>query len=160
MIGMSGESDPQPAVRRFKRCGQGRSGGEGRGVEMGSMGTLEKTAGPRDGLSSARDRARLRERESAERARVERVLARGPREAERRRTDRDSVPGSACGVCGGSEVVEDEVGEGARLGQGLRLARCRRCDHRWTERLALRFVPRFRRPRGRDSEPARHANGA
>lgn len=165
---MSGESDPQPAVRRFER--DTRDGGsKGRGVDMGSIGSMgslgtmeatETTVARQSGLSSARDRARLREREAAERARVERVLARGPRDAERRRTDRDSEPASACGVCGGSEVVEDEVGEGLRLGQGLRLAWCRRCDHRWTERLSLRFVPRFRRPQGRDAEAPRRANGA
>jgi hypothetical protein len=137
---------------------------------LGTVGTLEKKAVRQGGLSSARDRARLREREAAERVRVERVLARGPRYAERRRADRDSapatgsVPTSACGVCGSGEVLEDEVGEGFRLGQGLRLAWCRRCDHRWTERLAVRFVPRFRRPssgrEGRDAEPVRRANGA
>ena len=125
------------------------------------------------GLSSARDRARLREREVAERGRVERVLARGPRDVERRRADRDPASHAAsistsstsvCGVCGSGEVFEDEVGEGFRLGPGLRLAWCRRCDHRWTERLAIRFVPRFRRPFSgrevRDVGPVRRANGA
>jgi hypothetical protein len=140
---------------------------------MSGMGTVEKMAVRQGGLASARDRVRLREREAAERVRVERVLARGPRDVERRRADRDSASGPAsisasacgvCGVCGSGDVFEDEVGEGLRLGQGLRLAWCRRCDHRWTERLAVRFVPRFRRPSDgrevRDAGPVRRANGA
>ena len=121
------------------------------------------------GLSSARDRARLREREAAERERVERVLARGPREVERRRADRgerEAASACACRVCGGSEVVEDEVAEGRGEGGGLRLAWCRRCDYRWTERLSNPFVPRFRRPAARQSEvgggerSVRRASGA
>ena len=68
-------------------------------------------AGPRVcGLSSARDRARLREREQAERARVERVLARGPRGLERRRRERDEA--AVCRICGGHEVAQDEVRAG------------------------------------------------
>lgn len=135
------------------------------------------------GLSSARDRARLREREAAERARVERVLARGPREVERRRGERSgdrpsapSGPGQgserkttrgaaaslACAVCGGREILEDEVFESGVF----RLGWCRRCDHRWTERLSPRFVPRVRRPAdrapadGRAAMDERRAGGA
>jgi len=110
-------------------------------------------------LASARDRARLRQREEAERARVERVLARGPREVERRGSERDVAPGVACRVCGEAQICVDDVGEGP--GQGLRLARCRRCDFRWTERVTIRFVPRFRRTEVRGAEqPGRRANGA
>ena len=100
-------------------------------------------AGPRVcGLSSARDRARLREREQAERARVERVLARGPRELERRRRDRCESP--ACRVCGGHEVVQDEVSD-----RGVqRLARCLRCEARWTERGSQAFAAVLRRANG------------
>jgi len=71
---------------------------------------------------------------------------------------------TAEGMLQSGEVFEDDVGEGFRLGQGLRLAWCRRCDHRWTERLVVRFVPRFRRPSDgrerRDAGPVRRANGA
>ncbi len=155
---------------------KGRSMGMQKG--MGREGVMARPVG----LGSARDRARLREREAAERARVERVLARGPREAERRREERiDSPQGAqaiaaapartegappiptridaatmratACGLCGGRDVVEDEVG-GGRGGGPILLGRCRRCDHRWTdlwterssERFTARFVPRVRRP--------------
>lgn len=139
------------------------SGGEGRG-EMGMQAVRQGV-----GLSSARDRARLREREAAERERVERVLARGPREIERRRADRaerEAASTCACRVCGGTEVFEDEVAESRSGGGGLRLAWCRRCDYRWTERVADRFVPRFRRPAARASEvggaerSVRRASGA
>ncbi len=119
-------------------------------------------AGPRVcGLSSARDRARLREREQAERARVERVLARGPRGLERRRRERGEA--AVCRVCGGHEVVQDEVSE-----RGVfRLARCLRCEHRWTERGSDGFAPAVRRTLHRadntaanGTERPRHANGA
>lgn len=124
------------------------------GMAAGRQGELSRGV-----LASARDRARLREREEAERARVERVLARGPREVERRRSERNAAPGLACRVCGGAQVCVDEVGEGP--GVGLRLARCQRCDFRWTERLSIRFVPRFRRPEIRDgAQPGQRANGA
>lgn len=109
----------------------------------------------RRGLASARDRRRLRERHAAERARVERALATAPLPSEpdpapvraraRRRPARrvarwerayparaDSAPRPSlrCGVCAGSDVVVDEV-----MHDGLlRLALCRRCAHRWTQR--------------------------
>ncbi len=143
-------------------------------------------AGPRVcGLSSARDRARLREREQAERARVEKVLARGPRDLERRRRDREDAVAVAaarpdaiaaarpaargsraavcCRVCGGHEVVQDEVSD-----RGVFcLAQCLRCEHRWTERGAERFEPAFERTLHRarvsslrEQAGARRANGA
>lgn len=104
---------------------------------------------PARGLASARDRARLREREAAERERVERVLARGPREVARREAPQEErlEPRLACRLCGGSDVSCDEVFEQG----GVRLACCRRCDHRWTERLARPSVVRVapgRRRRG------------
>lgn len=141
------------------------------------------------GLGSARDRERLRERVLAERARVEQVLARGPREVPRRRASREAprplegpvgsanasmqnavrFPAGAgakrgCGLCGGSDIfedkVEDEVGGGRE--DVLLLGRCRRCDHRWTHRMAARFVPRVRRPEPRSGEirPAPVRRGA
>jgi len=176
----------------------GEKGGIGMGIGMG-MGTgvgmgMESAMARPVALGSARDRARLRERVVAERARVERVLARGPLEVERRREERaDSrrdarsiapmpartaaapairarldaatMRATACGLCGGRDVVEDEVG-GGRGGGRILLGRCRRCDYRWTERwteswterrtdrsaerstepVAARFVPWVRRP--------------
>jgi hypothetical protein len=126
---------------------------------MGSMGGLDGRAVRAGGLSSARDRARLREREAAERARVESVLARGPREAEPRRGARAQAhahASRACAVCGGDQILEDEVFEGG----GFRLGWCRRCDHRWTERLSPRFVPRVRRPSDRTPAERQAASGA
>ena len=124
-------SEPGSEERSKQRIERGNV--EGR--EAGTV--LPMGGGGVSGLASARDRARWRERAAAERARVERALARGPRTVERRRAERP-----ACAVCGGSEILEDEVFEGGIL----RLGHCRRCDHRWTERLSPRFVPRVRRP--------------
>lgn len=128
--------------------------------EKGGVGMEQGMSLRSGGLSSERDRERLRARQMAERARVERVLARGPREVERRRealrVDRPAAesraeqgrarraarrPGAdaGCAVCGGSEIHEDEVFEGGFI----RLGWCRRCDHRWTERLSPRLSPRF-----------------
>jgi len=82
------------------------------------------------GLSSARDRARLAERERAERARVERVLARGPRAVERRSGGRGAA---RCGLCAGDRILEDEIaGDRTRT-----FVRCLRCDHRWIQPLGL-----------------------
>lgn len=123
------------------------------------------------GLASARDRARLRERERAERARVERVLARGPREGGVRalakkgatsaagaaQADAGSAIGARrlCRACGATEVCEDEVFERGPW----RLGRCLRCDHRWMERVAAGFRPAVRRP-VRAVGVERCANGA
>jgi len=125
--------------------------------------------GPRT-LASARDRARLRERESAERARVEQVLARGPlgpqvrdeepsraRPASRARVAPRAAAPCVCRLCGGGDVALDFVFDRGTW----QLARCGRCDFIWTERAAARpaeareaaigrsaerFAPRTRRP--------------
>lgn len=152
-----------------------QSGAESSGAASGSG----AEPGPRlCGLASARDRARLRERQAAERARVERVLARGPREtassaravareagradADRERAAASLVPAevspdrATCRVCRGRDVSVDQVVE-----WGLwRLAQCRRCDHRWTERAAEPFAPRLRRPGRHDRGAAQRAGGA
>ena len=98
-------------------------------------------------LTSARDRQRLREREAAERDRVERMLANTPVSPDRRRGLR--APGGAfkqaglrivepttCPICGDARVVTDEV---MHCGT-LRLAECLQCEHRWTERPERRWV--------------------
>lgn len=125
------------------------------GVGGESDGARGRAVGPR-ALASARDRARLRERQAAERARVEEALARGPRgpvgapePRERHARDAEALerprvrpsrfvsraPASAvcvCRLCGGSEVALDAVFERGTW----QLARCRRCDFMWTERGA------------------------
>lgn len=100
-------------------------------------------------LGSARDRQRLRDRNSAERTRVERMLANAPvptaepevrfgasfhpaaapSTPESARILR-AVPARVCPVCTSSKVVSDEVVSGATM----RLSECLHCDHRWTER--------------------------
>jgi hypothetical protein len=141
------------ASRGVEKTSVGRteSGGapdlDRRASERGDRG-VRGEPGPRVcGLSSARDRARLRERYAAERARVEQALARGPLglEAEseveveaaprpRRRAQAAPIgmPPSAacvCRVCGGDDVAVDFVRDRGTL----RLARCGRCDFIWTE---------------------------
>jgi hypothetical protein len=122
------------------------------GSRVRSIGAVSEGPGPRVcGLASARDRARLRERERAERARVERVLARGPREVEPRRAS-----AGRCRVCGGPDVVVDEVSDGTSSRMSWRLVQCLRCD----DRAVLSGAPVFQ-PRVRRSRPARReaANG-
>ena len=98
-------------------------------------------------LTSARDRQRLREREAAERDRVERMLASVPVSPDRRLGLR--APGTAfkqaglrivepttCPICGDARVVTDEVMHSGTL----RLAECLQCEHRWTERPERRWV--------------------
>jgi len=89
------------------------------------------------------------------------VLARGPRDVERRRSARDEAPAASalrratiCRVCGGDHVDEDEVND-----RGIhRLLHCRRCEARWTERVAASFRPLVRRPIRADRIP--RAEGA
>ncbi|MFO0691032.1 MAG: hypothetical protein U0900_20205 [Myxococcota bacterium] len=138
----------------------GAAGVAGAAGAAGTVGTGERggamagaAAGPRVcGLSSARDRARLREREQAERARVEQVLARGPmgpeREhsappracarARRARVAAPAVAACVCRVCGGDDIALDFVRDRGTW----RLARCGRCDFMWTDRCAETGVER------------------
>ncbi len=117
-------------------------------------------------LVSARDRRRVRERNAAERERVERALAEAPLEVTPRPKVaapaptfdrvRQSAPAPAigplagqvgCPVCGGAKLASDEV---FVAGGTLRLVECLHCDHRFTSR-----------PRSRWSElGARMATGA
>jgi len=107
-------------------------------------------------LASARDRMRLRERNVAERARVEKMLATVPIPDDRRETTRDESgcrqenrffePGQdagyamglefGCPVCGDSRTVTDEVIHGGTLS----VSECLHCDHRWTARPKVRWV--------------------
>ena len=103
-------------------------------------------------MASARDRQRLREKQAAERGRVERMLANVPLQGDPEPAVRRSVgprasrafspPGlrvvgpAVCPVCGDSRIVSDEV---VHLGT-LRLSECLRCEHRWTERPLRRFA--------------------
>ncbi|MHA7837719.1 MAG: hypothetical protein ACX98W_09695 [bacterium] len=64
-----------------------------------------------------------------------------PRGRDRARLERPGRTAARCRVCDGVDVVCDEV---AHAGW-LRLAHCRRCDHRWTERPAARVTPRVDR---------------
>ncbi|MEZ4332390.1 MAG: hypothetical protein R3F35_11585 [Myxococcota bacterium] len=126
----------------------------------------DRAPGPRRcGLASPRDRARLRERQAAERARVERVLARGPRPDAARpraalrgamvRAEAHSDP-ATCRVCRGHDVCVDHVSD---RGGAWRLAQCRRCDHRWTERAVAGFAPRVKRPLDADGAAVARAVG-
>jgi hypothetical protein len=113
-------------------------------------------AGYGDGLASPRDRARVRERNAAERTRVEQMLANVPSPVDLRTTrrgldpvsanlrwtpgDEDStaapraglraVPSQGCPVCASSTVVTDQVMNGG----AMRLSECLHCEYRWTER--------------------------
>jgi len=124
--------------------------------EQRMNGSSSRSARLGRGLASLRDRRRLRERDAAERARVERALATAPLPSEpnpgpirarlpKRSTSRvvqlartrparrGSVPTPLlrCSICAGSDVLLDEV---VHDGQLLRLGQCGRCSHRWTER--------------------------
>lgn len=97
-------------------------------------------------LSSVRDRQRLRERNTAERERVEVMLASPAILAERRARRRESaapefaprsprfelraLQPSGCPVCGDARIVTDEVMHGGTL----RVSECLNCEHRWTQR--------------------------
>lgn len=114
-------------------------------------------------LASPRDRQAARDRNTAERARVEEMLASAPLPSDRRRarwtppvtptldspaeTSRDGSKASrlralptmpaGCPVCESTKVTSDEV---ARPGGSLRLSECLHCDHRWTEKPVRRFA--------------------
>ena len=99
-----------------------------------------------ESLASSRDRQRLRERNMAERERVEGMIASVPVPVERRSHRRESLvreydrhtPSTelrtaepvGCPVCGDSRIVTDEVMHGGTL----RMSECLHCDHRWTRR--------------------------
>ncbi len=102
-----------------------------------------------ESLASPRDRDRLRERNAAERARVEGILANSPVALERRARPRNESPApveplrlravstpTACPVCGDGRVVTDEVMHSGTL----RMSECLHCEHRWTHRPRARWV--------------------
>ncbi len=111
-------------------------------------------------LSSARDRQKVRERNAAERTRVEEMLGSALIDAERRMPTppfSPSAPSSleqsrssasafhvralastpaGCPVCESGKVVRDDVFE---AGTTLRLSECLNCEHRWTARPRARW---------------------
>ena len=119
-----------------------------------------------EGLASARDRQGLRERNKAERERVEGMIASLEIPVERRADGRESrvleyMPDSiqlghghglghrpgpghglramqpaSCPVCGDGGIVTDEVMHGGTL----RVSECLHCEHRWTRRPKGRWV--------------------
>lgn len=90
-----------------------------------------------EGLASARDRERLRERIAAERARVEEMLANVPLSADRREATRmESGGGLCCPVCGDLRIVTDEVNQAGTL----LMSDCLHCDYRWTARPKTRWL--------------------
>ena len=111
-----------------------------------------------ESLGSARDRRRLRERNAAERERVEEIVASAAVPVERRAHRRESAipeprPDSTlvrpqavvrlhavqprhCPVCGDDKIVSDEVMHGGRLG----VSECLHCEHRWTQRPKGRWA--------------------
>ncbi|MBK7949962.1 MAG: hypothetical protein IPK00_14715 [Deltaproteobacteria bacterium] len=143
----------------------------------GSPRSAGSEPGPRVcGLASARDRARLRERYAAERARVEQALARGPvgldcaeegAPRSRRRAPAapvgrppfadaaassaavDGLPTRRAAVCVCRVCGGSDIAVDLVRDRGTwRLARCGRCDFIWTERATeLRSAPRVIRCR-------------
>ncbi len=107
-----------------------------------------------ESLASSRDRKRLFERNTAERERVEGVVAGVAVPVERRAHRRESAGPEAaqtrlqlndrlhelefagCRVCGDDRVVADEVMHGGTL----RVLECLHCEHRWTQRPKARWV--------------------
>jgi hypothetical protein len=95
----------------------------------------------------------LRERNAAERARVEEALAASPSPFDGRRLPRTGsgaavhvFPGAAgCPVCSSAQLASDEVFE---AGGPLRLVECLHCDHRWTERAGSATTRRETSPGG------------
>lgn len=125
------------------------SGGFGRPTKSGGI----RARGRRgEALASARDRQRLRERNQAERERVERMIASVPLPSERRAGGRasfgsenmpdavsfglHSAQAATCPVCSDDRIVTDEVMHGGTL----RVSECLHCEHRWTQRPKGRWV--------------------
>jgi hypothetical protein len=150
---------PAPFETRAKTGADPRSRAKGirsrgPGVEKSRARELRRAGG----LASARDRRRLRERNAAERARVEKMMASAPMPLDPDSGDAEcgrgrgfaglrSVPAPCCPVCGGNDLHFDEVMHAG----ALRLARCSRCDFRWTERPRSRWAElgaRMSRARG------------
>ena len=129
-------------------------------------------------LASARDRQHVRERNAAERARVEAMLAAAPIDAELRTpTSVSTSPEVAlqpspsaphlralsgspagCPVCASGKVVRDDVFE---AGTRMRLSECLHCEHRWTTRPRARWSELGQRMTNRGSSAVvRRAVGA
>jgi len=117
-----------------------------------------------EGLASARDRQRMRERNTAERERVEGMIASMEVPVERRAHGRESrvleympdsiqlghgpgdryvhghelraMQSAGCPVCGDGRIVTDDVMHGGTL----RVSECLHCEHRWTRRPKGRWV--------------------
>ncbi len=130
-----------------------------RGTRARRSQTRPRRRGPREagpagfggGLSSARDRRRVLERNAAERIRVERMLADAPLPdfgIEPRPTitraqaplspPRHATHGatSHCPVCSSTKLASDEV---FAAGKVMRLVECLHCDHRFTARPRARW---------------------
>ena len=149
-------------IKSTTHIGNGSNGGDGQSANRkpASFARSAKPAGLRargrrgESLASARDRQRLRERNVAERERVERVMASGAVPLERRTHGRESaihgyeealpvglravppMPPMGCPVCGDGRTVTDEVMHGGTL----HVLECLHCEHRWTERPRARWV--------------------
>ena len=113
-----------------------------------------------ESLASARDRKRLRERNTQERERVEGMIDNMAVPVERRTRRRESLVAECttlslpsghhagvhadiravqpviCAVCGDGRIATDEVMHGGNL----RVSECLHCEHRWTERPKGRWV--------------------
>lgn len=144
-------------------------------VRSGPMVRDRRAQGRRgESLGSPRDRARLRQRNSAERSRVEGMLASAPLPLDRRTQARvepmpapstptstsanrlRALPSTAgCPVCGDARVVTDEV-----MHEGtLRVSECLHCDHRWTHRPRARWIDLGARMNHNGRRPALHRVG-
>ena len=140
-------------------------------VRSGQPGGIRARGRRGESLASARDRFRLRERNQAERERVEGMLASVAVPIERRADSRESidieytrlpvglraVQPVGCPVCGDGRTVTDEVMHGGTL----RVSECLHCEHRWTQRPTARWAElganmnRAGRPQALESVEAR-----
>lgn len=145
-------------------------------VRSGQSGGIRARGRRGESLASARDRLRLRERNQAERERVEGMLASVAVPIERRAHSRESidigykrlpvglraVQPMGCPVCGDGRTVTDEVMHGGTL----RVSECLHCEHRWTQRPTARWAElganmnRTGRPQAHESVEVRRGKGA
>jgi len=152
-------------------------------VRSGQPGGIRARGRRGESLASARDRLRLRERNQAERERVEGMLASVAVPIERRAHSRKcresidigykrlslglpaglrAVQPMGCPVCGDNRTVTDEVMHGGTL----RVSECLHCEHRWTQRPTARWAElganmnRTGRPQALESVEARRGKGA